>query len=107
MNAETVFKMATKEGAKAMGLEDEIGSIEQGKKADIVIMDLNTIDNCIQNKLKPISTIVYSADNCNVESVIIDGNIVLENNVLKTINEKSFIKDINSFLKNELDETLK
>lgn len=94
MPADTIFKMATVNGAKAMGQEDALGSIEVGKKADIVILDLNKVETLPNNNEDIISTIVHSADRDNVETVLIDGKIVLENGILTTINEKSLINQL-------------
>ena len=85
MDAKTVLKMATIEGAKVLGLDDEIGSIEAGKRADIIMIDLN------KPHLTPIydeySHIVYAAGGSDVKTVIIDGRLVMENRRLLTIDE--------------------
>jgi cytosine/adenosine deaminase-related metal-dependent hydrolase len=85
MGAETAIEMATINGAKAMGLEKEIGSLEAGKKADIVIFDTRRpewrpLHNEVQN-------LVYSATGDSVETVIIDGRIVMEKRKVLTIDE--------------------
>jgi Cytosine deaminase and related metal-dependent hydrolases len=76
MDAKTVLKMATIGGAKVLGLEDRIGSIEAGKCADIIILDmkkphLTPLYNCY-------SQIVYSAEGHDVSTAIIDGKIVMK-----------------------------
>ena len=76
MDAKTVLKMATIDGAKVLGLEDRIGSIEAGKCADIIILDmkkphLTPLYNCY-------SQIVYSAEGQDVSTTIIDGKIVMK-----------------------------
>jgi cytosine/adenosine deaminase-related metal-dependent hydrolase len=73
MPAETVFRMATIDGARALGLQHEIGSIEIGKKADIVLLNLEHIWNPLASDNDSYSTIVYSAGPENVDSVMIDG----------------------------------
>jgi cytosine/adenosine deaminase-related metal-dependent hydrolase len=85
MGAEVAIEMATINGAKAMGLEKEIGSIETGKKADIAIFDTRRpewrpLHNEVQN-------LVYSATGDSVETVIIDGKIVMEKRQVLTIDE--------------------
>ncbi|MEM3521627.1 MAG: amidohydrolase, partial [Candidatus Bathyarchaeia archaeon] len=77
ITAEQVLEMATINGAKALGLENEIGSIEPGKKADIIMIDLKKPH--LAPIHKPISSIVYSAFGSDVETVIIDGKIIMEN----------------------------
>ena len=87
-----VLKMATIDGAKALGLENEIGSIEVGKKADVIIIDLD------KPHLIPVhdlySTLAYSVNGADVETVIIDGNIVMENRRMLTIDEEMVKKEI-------------
>jgi 5-methylthioadenosine/S-adenosylhomocysteine deaminase len=73
MPAETIFRMATRNGAKALGLDREIGSIEAGKKADIVLLNVDNLWDPLDPFADPCSTIVYSAGPANVESVMIDG----------------------------------
>ena len=76
MDAKTVLRMATIDGAKVLGFEEKIGSIEAGKCADIIILDMN------KPHLTPIynyySQIVYSASGSDVSTVIIDGKIVMK-----------------------------
>jgi cytosine/adenosine deaminase-related metal-dependent hydrolase len=75
MPAKSVFEMATRGGARALGLESEIGSIEVGKKADLVLLNLNNVWNPVgEDNL--FSSIVYSAGPENVDSVMIDGTWV-------------------------------
>jgi cytosine/adenosine deaminase-related metal-dependent hydrolase len=72
MGAPTVFEMATLGGATALGLEKEIGSLEPGKKADIVLLDIEQPWNPYE--LSDVySSIVYSGSPENVESVLVDG----------------------------------
>lgn len=73
MPAKDVFEMATIRGAQALGLEREIGSIEVGKKADIVLLNLAQLWNPVLQDGDPYSSIVYSCGPENVDSVMIDG----------------------------------
>ncbi|WP_461613658.1 amidohydrolase [Clostridium sp. Marseille-QA1073] len=84
------LEMATKNGAKALFLEDEIGSLEVGKKADIILIDLNKPHLYPRHDI--ISLLVYSAQGSDVETVIIDGKIVMENYKMKTIDENEVMK---------------
>lgn len=95
MNARTVFKMATIGGAKAVGMEDEIGSIEVGKKADLAILNLNDFHTYPSYGVDPISRIVYSATRADVETTIINGKIVMEDKVLKTVDKKNILNKAN------------
>ena len=80
-----VLKMATINGAKALELENEIGSIEEGKKADLIILNLDSITTKPVNDL--ISEIVYNVKGTNVETTIINGKILMENRKIN-IDEK-------------------
>ncbi|WP_226668487.1 5'-deoxyadenosine deaminase [Metabacillus litoralis] len=99
MDAKKVFKMATIGGAQAMGLENEIGSLEVGKKADLVILDLNDFHTYPSVEVDPISRIVYSATRGNVETTIIDGKIVMENRIMKTMDKSIVLKEANNSMK--------
>ncbi|MCQ2011512.1 MAG: 5'-deoxyadenosine deaminase [Sporolactobacillus sp.] len=87
MNAKHIFRMATIEGAKAVGMEHEIGSLEVGKKADLAILNLNNFHCNPMFGTDPISRIVYSAKSSDVETTIIDGRVVMENRQMKTIDQ--------------------
>lgn len=81
MTAEKVLEMATIEGARAVGLDHEIGSLEPGKKADLFIFN-PLLDMKAVPMHHPVSTLVYSSGNRNVETVMVDGNLVMENSVI-------------------------
>lgn len=104
MPAETVFELATLGGAKAMGMERELGSIEKGKKADIVIVNLNTLHNSPKGGSNIISQLVYSASANDVETTIIDGKVVMKNRKLLTLNEKSIIEHSNRAIKKQTEK---
>ena len=85
MTAEKVMEMATIDGARAVGLEAQIGSVEIGKKADLIVIDYeNAFMTPIHN---PVSAIVYSALGHEVSTVIIDGRFVMRDGVVTTVNE--------------------
>jgi 5-methylthioadenosine/S-adenosylhomocysteine deaminase len=87
ITAEKVMEMATIDGARAVGLEAEIGSIEVGKKADLVVIDF---DNAFMTPIHhPVSAIVYSALGHEVKTVMIDGRFVLRDGVVPGIDEKA------------------
>ena len=88
--AENVLKMATLNAAKALGLEAEIGSLEIGKAADIVAVDLGNIEN--QPVYHPVSQLVYSAGRENVTDVWVAGNHLLKNRELTTLDKKSILE---------------
>lgn len=89
------LRLATIESAKAIGLAHEIGSLKKGKKADLLIINLQ------DPSLSPVYTdpirnivpnLVYSAKGSEVETVLIDGQIIMENRKLLTIDEKEAIR---------------
>jgi cytosine/adenosine deaminase-related metal-dependent hydrolase len=76
MDAKTVLKMMTLGGAQAIGLEDQIGSLEPGKRADIILIKRHTLHTCPLEKTDPYVEIVYEHRAQDVDTVIIDGEIV-------------------------------
>jgi 5-methylthioadenosine/S-adenosylhomocysteine deaminase len=92
MDAHTVVRMATIEGAKALGMEKITGSLEIGKKADIIIIGLN------EPHLTPLyneySHLVYAMSGADVDTVLINGKIVMENRKLLTINEEEVMQKV-------------
>jgi len=100
MTADKVLEMATIEGAKSLMLDKEIGSLEIGKKADLFIFnpkkDLKAIP--MHN---PVSTLIYSSGNKNVETVMVDGDILMEDGILTKIDE-AFVADNCQRLADEL-----
>ena len=85
LKAYEVLKMATINGARALGLDDKIGTIEVGKNADIVMIDIDNINHIPNNNL--LASICYSTYQSDISYVMIDGDIVYENGELKYINE--------------------
>ncbi len=83
------LKYATINGARALGLEDELGSLEIGKKADIIMVDLQKPN--LTPLSNPISHLVYSARSNDVDTVIIDGKIIMEKGAIKTIDKKKIL----------------
>ena len=92
MDAKTVVRMATIEGAKALGMEKITGSLEVGKQADIIIIGLN------KPHLTPLyneySHLVYAANGADVDTVIINGKVVMENRQLLTIDESGVMQKV-------------
>ncbi|AIQ14204.1 5'-deoxyadenosine deaminase [Paenibacillus durus] len=93
MDAKSVFRMATIGGAKAVGMENEIGSIEVGKKADLAILNLFNFHTFPSFDADPISRIVYSATRADVESTIINGKIVMDRGLLKTVDKDTVLRE--------------
>jgi 5-methylthioadenosine/S-adenosylhomocysteine deaminase len=85
----TALRMATINGARALGLADQIGGVEVGKRADLQLINLNRLHTTPQPD--PISTIVYASEASDVESVIIDGRIAMRDGELLTLKEQEVI----------------
>ena len=93
LNAETVLRMATIEGAIALGMGSTIGSLEPGKLADIIVIDPHQPH--LTPMYDPASHLVYAANGADVVTTIINGTIVMEARQLKTIELESLLADIN------------
>ncbi|MBC9785111.1 5'-deoxyadenosine deaminase [Heliobacterium chlorum] len=98
MPAPKVFELATIGGARAMGLEAEIGSVEVGKKADLAIINLDELRTTPQKGVNIYSQLVYQTQSSQVETTIIDGNILMENRVLNGMDEKEVRRKANESL---------
>ncbi|KAK3112660.1 hypothetical protein LTR53_010830 [Teratosphaeriaceae sp. CCFEE 6253] len=89
--AETVMELATINGAKALGLASSIGSLEVGKKADFVVLDMRQPH--LQPWHNPVSAVVYSATGRDVEMVLVDGREVVRDGKLLTMDETAVWKE--------------
>ncbi len=92
LNASQVLNLATRVGAAAIGLEKEIGSIEAGKRADLIIVD--THKPHLTPLYDPASHLVYAVDGGDVRDVIIDGRVVVDNGVVLTMNVDEVIEEV-------------
>lgn len=97
ISAKDVLEMATIDGAKILGLENEIGSLEVGKKADLIIIDLNKPHLCPVHDIY--STLAYSVNGSDVETVIVDGNILMENRNVLDIDEVEIMEKCNDIVR--------
>ncbi len=95
-----VVEMATIGGAKALHMEDKIGSLEAGKLADVIIIDTKSLN--MQPIYDPYSAIVYSMLPGDVKTTIVNGKIIMENKKIKTYDVDKARKDLKS-----LEETVK
>lgn len=83
VSAMDALKMATVNGAKALDWFDEIGSIEVGKKADLILIDMDKPHLYPRHNI--ISSLSYSVQGSDVDTVIVDGKIIMEKRELKTL----------------------
>lgn len=91
LTSEETLAMATINGARTLGLENDIGSIEVGKKADLILIDTDEANmtpdsSCIS------SNVVYAAKGSNVDTTICNGKILMENRKLTTLDEEKIYK---------------
>ncbi len=98
MDAKTTMRMATINGARALGMGHLVGSLEVGKKADIILIGLN------KPHLTPLynaySHMVYAAGGADVDTVVINGKVVMENRRLLTISEADVMNEVRNIAVN-------
>jgi 5-methylthioadenosine/S-adenosylhomocysteine deaminase len=92
--AARALRLATIDGARALGLEKEIGSLEIGKRADVIVVDLAQPHSSPQRD-DVLSALVYSAGSSDVRATIIDGRVVMRGGELLTLNEADVIAEAN------------
>lgn len=91
-----VLRLVTIDAAKTLGLENQLGSIEKGKRADLIIVNLKTpqttpiLTTPVRNV---VSNLVYSARGSEVDTVIVDGGIIMENRKILTIREERALEE--------------
>jgi 5-methylthioadenosine/S-adenosylhomocysteine deaminase len=90
--AQAVLEMATIKGAIALGLQREIGSLEVGKKADIILLDLKKPHLAPLHSV--ISHLVYSAVGSDVDTLMVDGEVLMEKGRVLTLNEDKVLEDV-------------
>lgn len=98
--AEDLLAMATIRGAEALGLDKDIGSLEVGKKADFVILDVTTLGcapfdpaQVLDGGFDPVTAVVYSCTGANVESVVVDGRVLVQGHALVRVSEQSIMEN--------------
>ena len=89
--AREALRMATASGARALGMQDAISSLEVGKRADIVLLDLNT--HAFTPLNDPVHQLVYSETGSSVDTVLVNGNVVMENKVFVNVDEKALLQE--------------
>ena len=99
--AKKVLRMVTIEGAKALNWQKSIGSIEVGKKADLIQVDINNVNSL--PLYDPISHLVYAASGKDVSLTMIDGKIVFQDGEYKTFNFEKLKKDVISYQKKRIE----
>ncbi|HEY3123081.1 MAG TPA: amidohydrolase family protein, partial [Thermoanaerobaculia bacterium] len=85
--ARAVLRMATFGGAQALHMEDRIGSLEAGKRADLIVLDLSA--PAALPLFDPYSHVVYSARSDAVETVVVDGRVLMERRRIRTLDTEA------------------
>ena len=93
LDAETVLRMATVDGARALGLGDRTGSLEPGKRADLIVV--NTRRPHLVPMHHPASQLVYAARGSDVETVVIDGRVVVQDGRILTFDVEAAMDAVN------------
>ncbi len=86
LDAKSLIRMATVDGAAVLGMDDRIGSLEKGKLADLIVLDLDRPH--LTPLYDPVSHLVYAARGSDVRDVIVNGRIVVRDKEIVTVNEK-------------------
>jgi 5-methylthioadenosine/S-adenosylhomocysteine deaminase len=89
---EKALEMATIDGARALQWENEIGSLEKGKKADVIIVDTHRSNWVPMHDFSIVPNLVYAGEGADVETSIIDGRIVMEKRKILTVDVESILK---------------
>lgn len=97
LSAEKALEMATIDGAAALNMADEIGSLEVGKKADIIIVDTKVPE--MQPSISFVSNLVYAASGSLVDTTIIDGRVIMRRREVQTIDEQAFLAGIDPMVR--------
>ena len=92
ITAETALELATIRGARSLGLGDDIGSIEPGKKADLALYETNRAEWA--TLFNPVNNLVYNADGRSVHTVIVDGRVVVEDHTPLFVDEQALIAEV-------------
>jgi 5-methylthioadenosine/S-adenosylhomocysteine deaminase len=89
--ASTALRMATIDGARALGLDREIGSLEAGKRADLIVVSMS---GARQTPLyDPVSHLVYVTRGDDVQSMVVNGQLVMRDRRVLTLNERAVLDD--------------
>jgi 5-methylthioadenosine/S-adenosylhomocysteine deaminase len=93
MDARTVVEMATIGSARAIGLDDQIGSLEKGKQADVIIIENRSPH--LTPMYHPASHIVYAAKSADVRDVIVAGRVLVRNQQIFSLDVEQIMSNVN------------
>ncbi len=92
ISAETVLEMATINGARALGIDDQVGALEPGKKADFIVID--TDKPHLTPVWNPVAAVVFAAQGSDVDTVVIDGQMIMRGREMLTLDEAAILDDV-------------
>ena len=92
ITAREILEMATINGAKALGLDDKIGSVKVGKDADLILIDLANVNHTPTNNI--LSSLIYSSYEKDIKCTIVNGNIVAKDGKIQNLNQETISNDI-------------
>jgi len=106
--AQLTLDLATIEGAKALGLDDKIGSVEVGKNADLILVDARSANlTPIHGKDTVVSDLVYSASVANVDSTVVNGRVLMERRKFMTLNQEEITENADSVTADLLERSMR
>jgi 5-methylthioadenosine/S-adenosylhomocysteine deaminase len=103
LSSERIVEMATIDGARALGLEHEIGSLEVGKKADVTVIGRAGKPH-LSPGLKPVSDVMFCANGSDVDTVIVDGQIVMQDRRFTTLDETEAMRRVGEIARRMVGE---
>jgi cytosine/adenosine deaminase-related metal-dependent hydrolase len=106
ITARDVFRMATIEGAKALQLDSRIGSLEEGKKADVVLVNQG-LRNAPFHYDEAVSALVYSSNGRDVDTTIVNGRVLVQNGELNNIDEDQLVEQADEEVRKVVDRAKK
>ncbi|QEU95496.1 amidohydrolase [Streptomyces kanamyceticus] len=92
VGAEQAVRMATVESARALGLGDQLGSLEAGKRADLIVLDLDRPH--LLPRHDPWSTLAYAAAASDVRDTVVEGRVLMRDRALRTLDEAAVLRDL-------------
>lgn len=104
LDVRSTVKMLTIEGARALRIDDRVGSLEVGKRADVIAIDI-TEPHCVP-LYDPYSHLVYSAGGRDVKHTVVDGHVLMEDRHIRSLNERDILQQAREFGRRIMPEGL-
>jgi 5-methylthioadenosine/S-adenosylhomocysteine deaminase len=94
LDAGSILKMGTLWGAAALGMEEDVGTLEVGKKADVIVVDAQSPH--MTPLYNPVSSLVYSANGADVKDVIVNGRILMKDRHIQTLDANEIMREVHA-----------